>query len=124
MSTNVSTIKSAGNSLIGNLGLYLSKRNDRKLLLKLDDRTLTDINISRELLEQGVRAWPWTIPADGEDVAIAARGLRKAVNELECYSDAELADLGISRGGIKDAVLHGRPGIDAPLNDNDIAAAA
>ena len=55
MSTNLSPIK----SLTSNVGLYLSKRRDRKLLLQLDDRTLTDINISRELLEQGVKAWPW-----------------------------------------------------------------
>ena len=120
MSTNLNTIK----SIAGSIGLFLSKRNDRRLLLKLDDRTLADINISRELLAQGVTAWPWKVPQDSVDVATAARGLRTAVKELETYSDTELADLGISRGAIKDAVLHGRPGIDHGLNDNDIAAAA
>lgn len=120
MSTNINAIK----SLAGNLSLYLSKRRDRQLLLQLDDRTLTDISISRELLEQGVRAWPWTIPSDHADVAFTASTLRTAVRELETYTDAELADLGISRGGIQDAVLHGRPGIDHPVNDNAIAAAA
>jgi len=120
MSTNTNAIK----SLASNLSMYLSKRRDRKLLLALDDRTLADISISRELLEEGVRAWPWTIPSDSAYVAVTASSLRSAVRELESYSDAELADLGISRGGIKDAVMHGRPGIDQPVNDNSIAAAA
>src|SRR5450432_2317770 len=102
MSTNVNPIK----SLASNLGMYLSKRNDRRLLLKLDDRTIADINISRELLDQGVRAWPWKMPAESAHIAFAAQSLRTAVRELESYSDAELADLGISRGAIKDSVLY------------------
>jgi len=120
MSTNLSPIK----SLTSNVGLYLSKRRDRKLLLQLDDRTLTDINISRELLEQGVKAWPWRLHEDSVRVAAAANEIRTAVKELQNYSDAELADLGISRGSIQDAVLHGRPGIEQSQNDNDVAAAA
>ena|SRR5450631_2222746 len=120
MSTNLSPIK----SLTSNVGLYLSKRRDRKLLLKLDDRTLADIAISREMLEQGVKAWPWRLPEDSVQVAAVAGSFRTAVRELESYNDAELADLGISRGSIQDAVLHGRPGIEQPLNDNDVAAAA
>ena len=120
MSTNSSPIK----SLASTVSLYLTKRRDRQLLLRLDDRTLADINISRELLEVGVKAWPWQLPQDGAMVAQAAHEIRSAVRELESYSDAELADLGISRGSISDAVLHGRPGIDTPLNDNDVAAAA
>ncbi len=31
-----------------------------------------------------------------------------AISELRSYSDRELADLGISRGSIIEAVLHGR----------------
>ena len=120
MSTNTNPVK----SLASNLGMYLSKRNDRRLLLKLDDRTLADINISRELLEQGTKAWPWKLPVDSVEVSAVARGLRAAVRELETYTDAELADLGINRGAIVDTVLHGRPGIDRPLNDNAIAKAA
>lgn len=33
---------------------------------------------------------------------------QQAINELESYSDRELAELGISRFNIKDAVLFGR----------------
>ena len=120
MSTLLQPIK----SLAGDLGQFLSKRRDLKLLMKLDDRTLADINISRGLLEQGVKSWPWHVPQDGVAVASAARGIRAAVKELDSYSDAELADLGISRGSITEAVLHGRPGIDRPVNDNGLAQAA
>jgi len=37
-----------------------------------------------------------------------------AIAELSAYSDRELADLGITRGQIRDAVYHGRAGIDTP----------
>jgi len=39
----------------------------------------------------------------------------RAIAELNAYTDRELADLGISRGEIRSAVRHGRPGIDRPL---------
>lgn len=120
MSTLLSPIK----TLAGNVGGFFSKRRDMHLLLALDDRTLTDINISRELLEQGVKSWPWLMPQDSVAVTSAASGIRAAVKELDSYSDSELADLGISRGDIVNAVLHGRPGIERPLNDNGYAKAA
>jgi len=120
MSTNLSPIK----SLTSNVRMYLSKRRDHQLLMKLDDRTLADINISRELLEEGVKSWPWRLPVETVQVAVGAGQIRAAIRELEQYSDAELSDLGISRGSIQEAVMHGRPGIEKPLNDNDIAAAA
>jgi hypothetical protein len=76
------------------------------------------------LLDAGVSAWPWRIDADDHAVRLAASRVKAAVRELESYSDNELADLGISRGAIKDAVLHGRPGVDAPVNDNALPKAA
>ena len=39
------------------------------------------------------------------------------VNELQSYSDADLADLGISRGTIRDSVRNGRPGIERTQTD-------
>jgi len=120
MSTFLSPIK----SIATDFGAFLNKRRDMKLLMELDDRTLADINISRELLEQGVKSWPWKMPQDSETVWSTAQGIRAAVKELDSYTDAELADLGITRGGIVEAVLHGRPGVDAPLNDNGVAQAA
>ncbi|MDH3640465.1 MAG: DUF1127 domain-containing protein [Gammaproteobacteria bacterium] len=38
--------------------------------------------------------------------------LERAVAELRRFTDAELRDLGLTRGSIADAVRHGRPGID------------
>src|SRR5450432_1002069 len=120
MSTLLQPIK----SLAGEFGLFLSKRRDLELLNRLDDRILADISISRELLDQGLKDWPWRVPKESEAVFDTEQGIHAAVRELENYSDAELADLGISRGSITEAVLHGRPGIDRPVNDNTIAAAA
>jgi uncharacterized protein YjiS (DUF1127 family) len=41
----------------------------RRYLVGLDDRTLEDMGFSRELLEQGSKAWPWRVPGapDGAD---------------------------------------------------------
>lgn len=41
--------------------------------------------------------------------------IRRAIAELSTYTDRELADIGVSRGSIHEAVLHGRPGIDVPV---------
>jgi uncharacterized protein YjiS (DUF1127 family) len=97
---------------------YLNRRRDRKLLMRLDDRTLADINISRGLLDEGLKAWPWTVPTDENTIRHESGRIRRAIAELRSYSDAELADLGISRGTIVETVLHGRPGIDQPANDD------
>ena len=35
-------------------------------LLKLDDRQLEDAGLSRELLKQGPKAWPWKLESDYE----------------------------------------------------------
>jgi uncharacterized protein YjiS (DUF1127 family) len=87
----------------------------RELLLLSDDRTLADAGFSRELLERGVKAWPWM--ADTETVELkplnlSLLGREKAMKELEACTDKELRDLGISRGGIAEAVLQGREGIE------------
>ncbi len=120
----MSTLSSRFQTLSSDVALYLARRRDRKLLLQLDDRTLADISISRELLDAGVASWPWRIDADDHGVRLAATRIKSAVRELESYTDSELADLGIARGGIMDAVMHGRPGVDAPVNDNLAAAKA
>lgn len=98
----------------------------RQELLYRDDEFLASAGISRQLLEQGINAWPWRLqdaelesqpqpPEQNTEIAVSKREYAKAVAELNGYSDAELADLGISRGSIKYAVRHGRPGIDYGL---------
>ena len=80
----------------------------------LSDRTLQDLGFSRTLMSQGVQAWPWK--ADQEITAQAAYTesgeIDAAITELEAYNDRDLADLGISRNNIREAVIHGRKGID------------
>lgn len=43
-----------------------------------------------------------------------ATPIEQAIAELRAYNDNELADLGIGRAQIVDAVLHGRSGIERP----------
>jgi uncharacterized protein YjiS (DUF1127 family) len=106
-------------SLISNIRTWIERSRLRYGLLQLDGRLLADAGFSRELVEAGVRAWPWRTPAEP-----AAEGLgslrfgrrpteadyRAAIAELESYSDTDLLDLGLSRGAIPEAVRNGRPG--------------
>lgn len=89
----------------------------REQLLQLSDRILDDVGMSRELLEQGVSAWPWragVVPAAARRKALA-RERKRAIRELQACSDRELNDMGLSRAGIVDAVIYGRP----VVNDAD-----
>lgn len=105
-------------SLISKMRTWMERSRLRQDLLRLDARLLADAGFSRELVEAGVRAWPWRAP---EETAAGIGGLRfgrqltdadyrAAIAELESYSDAELEDLGLSRGVIPEAVRNGRPG--------------
>jgi len=101
-------------SLMSSLLTWIERSRLRKDLLRLDPRLVADAGFSRELLEAGIRAWPWRTPAEPA-VSMFARPLseaeyRVAVAELESYTDADLQDLGLSRGAIPEAVRHGRPG--------------
>jgi uncharacterized protein YjiS (DUF1127 family) len=102
-------------SLMSKLLTWIERSRLRKDLLRLDPRLLADAGYSRELLDMGVRAWPWRTPAEPPAGLRLARPLtdadyRAAVAELESYSDTELQDLGLSRAGIPEAVRNGRPG--------------
>ena len=101
--------------LISKLLTWIERSRLRKDLLRLDARLLADAGYSRELLEAGVRAFPWRLPAEPPAAPALARVLsdaeyHAAVAELESYSDLELQDLGLSRAAIPEAVRHGRPG--------------
>lgn len=105
-------------SLISSLLTWIDRSRLRKDLLRLDPRLLEDAGFSPALVEAGLRAWPWRTPdepAAGLGSLRFGRPLteadyRAAVAELESYSDAELHDLGLSRGAIPEAVRNGRPG--------------
>src|SRR5882757_5149114 len=104
---------------VTNMGMFsdvmtwMQRSRLRQRLLRMDQRRLDDIGYSRALLEDGVRAWPWRLPVD----SIAGLGrfalgpdYAKAIAELRAYSDADLSDLGLTRGTIEDAVRNGRTG--------------
>ena len=104
-------------SLISVLLNWIDRSRLRHSLLQLDARLLADAGFSRELVEAGVRAWPWRTPAEPEGLGSLPFGrrpteadYRAAIAELESYSDADLLDLGLSRGAIPEAVRNGRPG--------------
>jgi uncharacterized protein YjiS (DUF1127 family) len=97
---------------------YLTHRGRRKaleILLRADDRMLADNGFSRDLLELGLKGWPWrtteeqAFPVRTDSLPAVAQ---KAVTELQSFSDAELHDLGITRGTIHDAVANGRSGVE------------
>ena len=94
-------------------GLELAGRERlRKELLGYSERRLEDMGFSSSKLMEGLSAWPWRIEevVVTNNVTSIAQVNAKAIQELELYSDRELADLGISRSGIYDAVMNGRPG--------------
>jgi uncharacterized protein YjiS (DUF1127 family) len=105
-------------SLISNLKSWLERSRLRQELLRREDRVLADIGVSRTLLEAGLRAWPWLAPTEprvqfgrfAPSREVTRADYARAVAELEASTDADLRDLGLTRGSIADAVLHGRPG--------------
>ena len=84
---------------------YLGRARAREVLLRSSDRMLEDAGFSRELLESGVKAWPWHTPALAPTpVDFKQVGNGSAMRELQGCSDNDLNDLGISRGSIPEAV--------------------
>lgn len=97
-------------------------------LLRLDRRLLDDAGISVALLHEGVGSWPWRL--DGEVTALEdarrsknlVKEQKQAMRELYAMSDAELADLAITRGDIKRVVREGRRDLDMPEHTHPQAA--
>ncbi|MFK8082192.1 MAG: hypothetical protein AB8B97_18035 [Granulosicoccus sp.] len=90
---------------------FMGRKRACEVLLSSSDRMLEDAGFSRALLEKGVDGWPWLISEDERTMApldLSTLSARSAIKELQAYSEAELHDLGITRGTIVEAVLHGR----------------
>ena len=82
-------------------------------LRRMDQRFLVEHGYSPELMKKGLAGWPWRLEETSQvKNAVSEEQARTAEAELRAYSDAELADLGISRSQIPYAVRYGRPGID------------
>lgn len=96
----------------------------RAELLRMSDTILKDTGFSRALLLQGNQAWPWRLgttqpslarsPMVAQPAVLSTRVERKAIEELRAMSNAELEDIGITRGEIKQVVRHGRVGFEQP----------
>lgn len=105
-----------------------ARERARLELLRLDSRLLDDAGLSRTLLHEGIGSWPWRI--EDEQAALEATASKKrlakeqkqAIRELYAMSDAELADLAITRGDIKRVVREGRRDLDMPEHTHREAA--
>ena len=94
---------------------HVGRKRALEFLLNSSDRVLEDAGFSRELLEKGVRAWPWRneqAEAELQPVMFDELAKQKAIEELRAYNEKELHDLGITHDSIEDVVQHGRPGIE------------
>ena len=82
----------------------------------MSNEQLIDCGFSPALIRAGVHAWPWREDQRHDVLSAIKRNITNEgrwVEELGAYSDRELADLGLARGSIREAVRYGRPGIDS-----------
>lgn len=86
---------------------WLRRAKLRRRLLELDTRHLEDIGYSRELLEQGVKAWPWRLV---DDHAFTRRRLGEVSATGDRRSAAALGEPGRAHGDIDAALRCGRLG--------------
>ncbi len=117
-----------------NFSVHSGKVRTRQQLLRMSDRQLEDFGFSKALLLDGVKAWPWRTETDSGNalqsvIATAAakpeqprRVVNQAINELSAYSDRELAELGVTRQGIEEAVRYGRPAVEGVFESHKHAA--
>lgn len=122
-----------------------SKSRLRTQLLGMSDRQLEDYGFSRDALLQGISAWPWRVDGVADAISagtslhaegltdapvitqvapakISRKSIRKAVKELNSYSDRELAELGVTRQSIKEVVRYGRPAVEGVFENHKSAA--
>ena len=106
MSTNMTFLKRIMHSLTTAMERSAQNRT-RQYLLGLTDRHLEDMGLSRELIKQGPKAWPWRAP---DESPIPLR-----LQALDTDSNAQPADHDRARRGIEHAVGLTHPGTDTKL---------
>ncbi len=105
----------------------------RRELLNMSDRQLADFGFSKAQLLEGVSAWPWRTDTTTEVTAPLSfakvgtikhdkRAVKEAITELSAYSDRELAELGVVRHSIEEAVRFGRPAVEGVFDNHKSAA--
>jgi uncharacterized protein YjiS (DUF1127 family) len=92
----------------------LGQNRLRSQLLMSSDRELEDMGFSRELLLQGISAWPWRVDNEQSVATLYSifntheKEIQQAIRELKSFNDRDLADLGIARCDIESNVREGR----------------
>ena len=71
----------------------------REELLTKDDRLLADIGISRELLEEGVGAWPWRIDQRGDGATRPAP--RTGSTPKDFFTESDFSAMGMASRGVR-----------------------
>lgn len=84
---------------------HMGRARAREVLLGNSDRMLEDAGLSRELLESGVKAWPWRAPAQ-ELLPLAFDHLEKSSTLLETTQDSDIEpkNTDITSGSFPEAV--------------------
>lgn len=102
-------------NMIANYFAQNGKYSVLNYLRQVPESRLIEMGYSPTLIREGITAWPWREDQEPEYLQQIEKILsdeKVHIKALQHYSDADLADLGIPRGQIKEAVRHGRPGID------------
>jgi len=91
------------------------KQEALRYLQSFPPQQLADQGFSKTQMDKGVSGWPWrkddNVNSEVTNLPTRAEE-KKYVDELRRCSDSELADLGITRGTIRQAVRYGRYGLD------------
>ncbi len=94
-------------------------RYNRQRLLAMDDRSLSDIGVTRGDLVFQARKQPSPAKLRAKALKAERAAQKAAINELRAMSDADLNDLGITRGNIVEVVRYGRGGlVEQPILAN------
>ncbi|WP_162596679.1 DUF1127 domain-containing protein [Thiofilum flexile] len=64
----MNTVKSLAQSTV----VYMKRAAVRRNLMSFSDAMLDDIGVSRELLEQGVKAYPWLLKEDKDSTSFGS----------------------------------------------------
>ncbi|MEE9336376.1 MAG: DUF1127 domain-containing protein [Granulosicoccaceae bacterium] len=94
-------------------------RYNHQRLLAMDDRSLTDIGVTRGDLIYKVRKQPSPAKLRAKALKVERKAHKAAIAELHALTDADLNDLGITRGNIAEVVRYGRGGlVEQPMSAN------
>ena len=110
MTTNTTILQRIMNALTNALERSAQQRT-REYLLGLSDSHLDDMGLSRELLMQGPKAWPWR-KADEPQVALTMPAL---IREVNTDGDVQPANLDRARSAIKETARFIRPDTETEL---------